>query len=141
MLERRDCGMLLKQINDTLQKNANNSLKTRDLTMTQIGVLLYLDQSDPLPRSLKDVEQYLHVAQSTAAGVVSRLEQKGFVEGLGSIEDKRIKMLQITEKGRACCRAAEQEMEHTEKQLLSGLTETERAIFQSLLQKVCDTMK
>lgn len=141
MAERRDCGMLLKQINDTLQKNANNSLKSQDLTMVQIGVLLFLDKSGQAECSLKEVEQHLHVAQSTAAGIVSRLEQKGFVEGFGSAEDKRIKMIRITEQGCACCRAAEQEMDHTEQLLLSGLTETERGIFQSLLQKVYDTMK
>ena len=37
------CGALIKQINDELEKQANNSLRADDLTMAQMGVLLALD--------------------------------------------------------------------------------------------------
>ena len=71
---------------------------------------------------------------------VARLEQKGMVEGLGSPEDRRVKMVRITSAGRECCRFAQRDMEETEQRLLSGLTETEQSIFLSLLKKVRDTL-
>ena len=99
MEKARDCGLLLKQIHDEMSKNANNALRSQNITLAQLEVLDLLDQAPEGRYSLKELEQILHVAQSTAAGIISRLEQKGFVEGLGDAEDRRIKRVQITPAG------------------------------------------
>lgn len=135
-----DCGFLIKHINDTLQREANNALRAKDLTISQLTVLLLLEDTPRWEMSLKELEKQLHVAQSTAAGIVVRLEQKGFVQALGSTEDKRIKMVRLTEAGLACCADSQLHMKQTEQRLLSGLTEEERILFGSLLQKVSETL-
>lgn len=140
MINQNTCGAIIKQMHDELEKNANNALRPQGLTMAQVGALLALRDMPEGQCSLKEMEQILHVAQSTAAGIVVRLEQKGLVEGFGSSEDKRIKMVRITSAGKECCFQAEQSMEATEKKLMSGLTETERSIFYSLLAKVRDSI-
>ena len=81
------------------------------------------------------------MAQSTAAGIVGRLEQKGFVESFGDPADRRVKLVRITTAGEDCCREAERNMERTEAELLSGLTEAERGILLVLLKKVRDTLQ
>lgn len=141
MINQNTCGAIIKQIHDELEKNANNALRPQGLTMAQVGTLLALKDMPEGQCSLKEMEQILHVAQSTAAGIIVRLEQKGLVEGFGSSEDKRIKMVRITPTGEDCCFQAEKSMEETERKLLSGLTETEQSIFYSLLQKVSATLK
>lgn len=95
------------------------------------------DQQIPL----KDLEKLLHVAQSTTAGIVHRLEQKRLVTSLGDASDKRIKLVKLTPLGEQYCKSAEQNMREAEENLLSGLTETEKNIFNSLLQKVQETLK
>lgn len=140
MINQNTCGAIIKQIHDELEKNANNALRPQGLTMAQVGTLLALKDMPEGQCSLKEMEQILHVAQSTSAGIIVRLEQKGLVEGFGSLEDKRIKMVRITPAGEECCFQAEKSMEETEKKLLSGLTETERSIFISLLVKVRDSI-
>ena len=99
MIPQDSCGSLLKQINDALERQANNSLRVDDLTMAQMGVLLALDRTDSKQMTLKELERIIRVAQSTAAGIVSRLEQKGFVECFGSAEDRRIKVVRLSESG------------------------------------------
>ena len=141
MANGRNCGDLLKQIHDELEKQANNLLRAQDLTMAQVGALLALNQTSEKQMSLKDLERWLHVAQSTAAGIASRLEQKGFVEAFGDPTDKRIKMLRITSSGMSCCKTAEKNMIATEQKLLSGLTEEEQAIFKMFLLKVRNSLK
>ena len=106
------CGRLLKQIHDGLEKQANNDLRTHDLTMAQVSVLMLLNDADKETLTLKEIEKALHVAQSTSAGIVSRLEQKGFVESFGDAEDKRIKLVRITQTGRQCCGEARANMDH-----------------------------
>ncbi len=85
MKERVTCVALIKQIHDGLEKQANNSLRSQDLTMSQVGVLIELRFSLEKQMTLKELERRLHVAQPTAAGIVARLEQKGFVEGFGGL--------------------------------------------------------
>ena len=139
MTEAGACAVLIRQIHMELEKNANNSLRQDDLTMSQISVLIELAQAEGNQMELKRLEQLLHVAQSTAAGIVRRLEQKGFVESYGSPEDKRIKMIRITPEGLACCEKARAGAQDAETQLTSALTDTERTILVSLLQKVRDS--
>lgn len=135
------CGMYIKQINSALEKNANNILRKQDLTFAQVSALLAIRDFPEQKISLKELEKILHVAQSTTAGIISRLEQKGLVTGFGDSSDKRIKLVQITPMGEKYCREAEQNMKEAEERLLSGLTETEKSIFNSLLQKVRDTLQ
>lgn len=140
MIDQNSCGALIKQIHDELEKNANNAMRAHDITMAQCSALLILNDAPQKQLTLKELERSLHVAQSTAAGIMARLEQKGMVEGFGSPDDKRIKMLRISPQGVECCKRAERDMAQTEKTLLSGLTETEQTIFLTLLKKVRNTL-
>ena len=136
----QDCGMLIKQINDELRKNANNALRSQGMTLTQLDALVELDRAPEGQRTLKELEQILHVAQSTAAGIISRLEQKGLVAGFGAAEDRRIKRVQITPAGVDCVRTALHHRAEAEGLILSNLTEAERNIFYMLLKKVRDSL-
>lgn len=140
MIDQNSCGALIKQIHDELEKNANNAMREQDITMTQCVTLVALHTAAEQQLSLKELERLLHVAQSTAAGIVTRLEQKGLVVSFGSPEDRRIKLVRLTLAGVERCRMAEQNMLQAEEKLLSGLTETERSIFLSLLRKVRATL-
>ena len=135
------CGTLLKQIHDALEKQANNRLSVDGVTMAQVGVVLMLDRAEHRQMPLKELEKALHVAQSTAAGIVSRLEQKGLVESFGDAEDRRVKVVRLSEAGAGCCRTADARMAEAERQLLSSLTEAERDIFILLLRKVRDSLQ
>lgn len=135
------CGKLIKQISDEMQKNANNAMRSLDMTMSQFGALLEIHQAPERQKSLKELEQSLHVAQSTVAGIISRLEQKGFVEAFGDAADRRVKLVRITPAGCECVADAEKDMVQAEQRLLSALTETEREIFYVLLQKVRNSLQ
>lgn len=137
----RNFGLLFKQIHDELEKRSNNLLRSQDLTLSQVGILQELNYGPEKQMSLKELEKRFHVAQSTAAGIVTRLEQKGFVESFGSADDRRIKMVRITPAGEQCCQFADQHVKETEATLLSELTETEQSILFALLEKVRDSLK
>lgn len=131
-----ECGRLIKQLNDTLEKNANNALRPQGLTLSQISVLMMLHDAEGRACQLKSIEKFLHVAQSTAAGVVSRLEQKKFVHSFGDDSDKRIKMVRLTPYGEKCCVNVRANMDLTEQTILKGLSALERTTLITLLIKV-----
>lgn len=140
MEERKECGALLKKINDELEKNANNALRAQNLTFTQLGALMELSAAPEGQLPLKELEKRLHVAQSTAAGIVSRLERKSLVGSFGAPGDRRVKLVKLTPAGMLRVESADSHRIQTEERLLSGLTETEKSIFYSLLKKVCDAL-
>lgn len=141
MSKQVSCGEYIKQIHDELKKRANNAMCVHDMTMTQFSALIALHRSSDNQMTLKEIESTLHLAQSTTAGIINRLEQKKYVESFSDLSDKRIKKVRITSEGKKYCLLADKSMEQTENELLSGLTDTEKSIFHSLLQKVWNTIK
>lgn len=141
MDELQTWGRFIKQISEEMRKNANNAMRSLNITAAQLDVLLELSRVPEKQLPLKELEQRLHVAQSTAAGIVVRLEQKGFAEGFGDPSDRRIKLVRITEAGIECAAAAIQGLYSAETKLLSSLTQTERDIFFALLKKICDGLE
>ena len=134
------CAALIKQINDSLERQANNILREDDLTIMQAAVLIELDQSDKKTLSLKDLEHTFGVAQPTMLGIVKRLTQKNLTETLGSPEDKRIKLVRLTERGLLKCSAGYAHMDSAEDSLLRTLSEDERKEFRRMLLKIKDTL-
>lgn len=141
MRECLDCGRLIKQIHDEMRKNINNAMRAQGMTMAQWDALIELDLAPEKRLSFKELEQRLHIAQSTTVGIISRLEQKGLAEGFGDPNDRRIKLVRITPAGMERIAESEQGRAEAEARLLAGLTETERDIFLVLLKKVRDTLR
>ncbi|MGM9615140.1 MAG: MarR family winged helix-turn-helix transcriptional regulator [Oscillospiraceae bacterium] len=134
-------GLLIKQIHDRLEKRSNNSLRAQDLTMMQVSVLMTLHDTENRQLSMKELERHFGVAQSTVAGIISRLEQKGFVEALGDVTDKRIKLVHITPAGEVCCAEAAHQMNEAEETLLRGLSAEERTLLNALLTRVAQNVE
>lgn len=136
MNEKNNCGMLIRQINNALEKRVNNQLKEKDLTVSQMSALIEILNAPAKKITFKELEKRLSLAQSTTAGLISRLEQKKLVLVSGDKDDKRIKYVEITSLGKTFCNEAKQEMEHTERELLENLSAKEEETFLSVLEKI-----
>lgn len=141
MAEYTPSASLIKQIHDRLEKRANNSLRSQELTMMQVSVLLVLNAADAQQLSMKALERHFGVAQSTVAGIVSRLEQKGFVEARVDADDRRVKLVHITRAGESCCTEAAGHMDEAEEALLHGFSPQERALLNRLLTRIVSNLE
>lgn len=138
-MQKETSGAFIHQIHNTIEKSVNNQLRKKGLTFSQMNVLITLVSVSEKRLSFKELEKRLTLAQSTTAGLISRLEQKGLVSVLGDKDDKRIKYVEITALGTKYYEDAELEMNEIEEKLVFCLSETERKTFLSLLKKVNDT--
>lgn len=109
--------------------------------MMQVSTLLALHDAQAQQLSMKELERHFGVAQSTVAGIVSRLEQKGLVEALSDAEDKRVKLVHITRAGEGCCTDAAGRMDEAEEALLRGFSEEEKAVLNHLLTRAVNNLK
>ena len=119
-----------------MEKNANNVLREQNLTISQSGVLVLLDEKEGKTASFKELEKEFGVSQPTMAGILNRLVQKDLVEVLTDSEDKRIRKAHLTQKGADKCKEGYKHMNSAEEQLLKSLTDDEKMEFNRLLLKV-----
>lgn len=129
-------GEILKQINDELAKRANNALKKDGLTFSQAGVILTLGEKQKEGMSIKELSRSICVAQPTMTGIIDRLQEKGIVQSSSDRNDKRIRIVTLTEKGIRCLKNADENKRMAETQFFEGLTEEERDQLITLLEKV-----
>lgn len=141
MYEENRSAVLIRQIHTEWEKSANNMLRRDGLTLSQITVLMELYKAESHQMELKQLERHLHVAQSTTAGIVHRLEQKGFVDVLPSPSDRRVKSVRITPEGQTCCDNARVSMRLEEEHFTAALTGDEQEQLITLLQKVRDSFR
>lgn len=134
-------GELIKRISTIYEKRANSDMQSREVTVSQMKMLVILSQSQEQTLPLKELERYFGVAQSTAAGVAVRLEKKGLVSPATDPADRRIKRLQLTKAGKALCDDSRAEMERFDDRMLACLTQDERQQLLELLERIYDAVK
>ena len=129
-------GLYIKKISDAMAKRANRSLQAHNLTLSQSLMLMTLADSEKQTHSLKELEAHFHVAQSTMAGLVARLERKGMLKTLSDPEDRRIKRVPLTQVGLKTSQACQEDIRQTEETLVAELNEEEKALLMDMLRRV-----
>jgi len=130
-----DLGLILKRIHDRIEAKANHNVRRMDLTFSQHHVLMYLMHHGG-EASYKELEKAFSVAQPTMAGIISRLDMKGFVLSRQNPKDRRLKMAALTEKGKEVCLASMEDLRRSEETMTKGFTEEEKAQLIEYLERV-----
>ena len=136
-----DLGLKLKRIHDVMEKNANREVERLDVTFAQHHVLMYLLHHKDEAVSLKELEKHFGVAQSTMAGIISRLEDKNLVYSFREPSDKRIKKAALTEKGMEVSEKSRKNMKAGVKGMTSRMTSEEAGELNRLLDILYETIR
>ena len=131
-----DVGYLIKSINDKLKVRADAELKQYHLTMSQSRVLVYL-RSRGGQATQKEIETFLDVAHPTVVGLVSRMEQNGYVT-CWPCEDGRNKYVRLTPQAEAIDKDMQRNQLENEEMLLAPLSPEDRERLRDLLLTVAE---
>ena len=134
-------GLLIKQINESLQKDANKKLEKQNLTLTQVGLITELGQKSNATATMKELEALLSVSQPTVVGIVKRLEQKGFVECFESPEDRRVKIVRLTKAGEVQGQIGLQYARECDDRMLAAIPPDQRDALRDMLEKIHKALK
>ena len=132
----KDPGRILKIINERFSQNGNRHFARFGLTVAQFDILGELWSAPEHKLTFKEQEQRLHIAQSTTFCTVTRLAKKGFVRKLDDPTDKRVKYVQLKEKGSSICARFFSDKEEQQRIQNLGLTPEELSQLNMLLEKV-----
>lgn len=116
-----------------------NALEKMDLTASQghiMGFLAHREQP-PCPR---DIEAEFQLSHPTVSGLLSRLEQKGFLELRTDPDDRRCKRIFILPKGRECHDLMHHTIQENERRIVNGFTPEEQELFAELLMRAITNM-
>lgn len=129
---RRDIGYLIKTIQDKMKSKADADLKRHHLTLAQSRVLIYLTEKGG-EATQKEIERFMEVSHPTTVGIISRMEQNGFLYSQMDTQDKRNKIVRLTEKAMAVATEMDAVIQKSEETLLQSLTEEEIQVLQKAL--------
>lgn len=140
MKEDVNIGGLIKYISDKIRQKADGNLKNHNLTLSQVRVMRFLGRKGGTC-SQKEIEDFLQVAHPTVVGIVSRLEQSGFVATCVSEKDKRNKMVALTDKGRGMSDDLRRFVEQYEQRMLQGLSDEQQQTLAELLHVIAKNLQ
>lgn len=116
---------------------ANMSEAGFDLTPVQFAALAVLEDNPGIDQAT--LSSLIACDRVTMGGVVSRLEERGYIERKVRKDDRRARTLQITERGASLLRIVMPAIRKTQEQTMSDLSEEERTLFMDLLVKLVQT--
>lgn len=128
----RGIGYLIKTINDKIKVKADADLNTYELTLSQSRVLTFLSIKSG-QATQKEIEEFLEVSHPTVVGIVSRMEQHGYVTTWFDSKQQRSKMVRLTAKAQTIGEELIGMVQEQEKSMLRGLTQEQVAELTKML--------
>jgi DNA-binding MarR family transcriptional regulator len=92
------------------------------LSFPQYNVLRVLDASRMGRNKLSEVSRIMLVPGANMTGLIKRLEKNGFIIRKSDPKDERVKMLEITRKGKKTLRDIEPEKDRSTEIMLKGFS-------------------
>lgn len=133
-MSEKEIGFLIKNINDKLKTRADADMKKYNLTFAQSRVFGFLRHSGG-QATQKEIELHLEVSHPTVVGIVSRMEQNGYVTTwTGS--DRRNKMVQLTTRAEQLGAELEKQIAQNEVTLQAPLSPEEADQLREMLFRI-----
>lgn len=104
-----------------------------DLTGAQLGALCLLEPDRSVP--MKHLCSLLNCDASNVTGIIDRLTHNGLIQREDSQEDRRVKMIRLTEKGTHLRQLAIAHLEKSEPHGIGLLSAAEKQQLAALLEK------
>lgn len=129
-------SMLIKKTSLIVEKKTNVVLAPYELTNTQFRTLLFLyHKRDKQIRQI-DIETAFAMTNPTVTGILNNLEKKGLVQRLENLDDRRSKLIALTDHALEMIPLLDSLGETIEGLVTSVLSDEEKAELAMLLKKI-----
>ena len=138
-MENVEISVLIKMSSLILDKHANQLLAPYDLTGSQFRILMLLYQSPSGNIRQIDIENEFLMTNPTVTGLVQKLEQKELIQRIPNTEDRRSKLLVLTERAMKMKEEILRVSDDLERQMTVNLSQKECAKLRELLTKILNS--
>lgn len=129
---------LMVKLGNAVTYYRNLKMQDMDLTSVQSDVIIAALRTPGITAS--QLKEELQLSQSTVAGIIARLDQKGLITKTTDSADARKGILNLTPQGQALEEGLKQIALKTQQALVEGMSEAEQEEFSRLLQIALDNM-
>ncbi|MCR8969046.1 MarR family winged helix-turn-helix transcriptional regulator [Facklamia sp. 7083-14-GEN3] len=98
--------------------------------------IMYLYCHQDAPVFQKDIEDHLNISKSVASHLIQRMKRNGFIETFPYAEDKRHKVIQLTNLGLKKCSKIEDFILMTKQTVLDGISQDEIDFLHKIFLKI-----
>lgn len=129
-------AIMVKVASLEFDKLSNQILAEHDLSNSQFKILKYLlRHQDGITRQI-DLEEYFSMRNPTVTGLLQNLEKKSFIERIENPDDRRSKIIKLTEKTIAMQPLLDEISVQLEATFTENLTDIEKEYMKVLLRKM-----
>ena len=137
-----ETGKMINKISHRLRRRSQAVQKTVGISEAQGRILDYiLVEGARRPVYPKDIEKEFDLRSSTVTGALTVLETEGLIARVPDERDGRLKKLVFTPKADGIRAALQGEIEETEKRMLQGISEEEKAVFLELAERMLKNLE
>lgn len=123
----------------TFSRIVDAQLRGVGFAMSQLPVLIVLKQGKPLPQA--ELARMARVEQSSMAQLLNRMERDGLIERLPDPEDKRSRLISLTDSARQRMHEGKAIMDATVKIALQGLSPADIELLGELMRRINDNLE
>ena len=131
--------IFFKRIDNRLKSNADAGLGKHGLTFAQSRIIRFLAEHGG-QTTQKEIEDYAHVSHPTIVGIVTRMEQSGFLSTCTDPSDKRNKVVRLTDKAKDINLEIRRSIDNGERAMLRSFSEEEVEQLRGYLIRICDNL-
>mgnify|MGYP003610534927 CR=1 FL=1 len=135
-MKHNNTGFYIKRISDYIEADANKALEQYGITFSQARVLSFLIKSQDKVIIQKDIEEFLELKHPTVIGILQRMEAKGIIVSSVDPQDKRQKIITLTDSAFELEKRIADHVEDAEQRMAEGMTKEELDEIKRLLHKV-----
>lgn len=128
----------VKIIENLASKYGDLHLKEIGLTQSQANIILLLAHQQERRFNQRDIERALNLTNPTVSGLLSRMEQKGFIVRSADPLDSRVRVVLLTEEAVQLVDQIYDRINETERKLLEGLTAEEERVISRLMRRIAE---
>lgn len=132
-------GHLARLLHFCMDQALTSAVENMELTAAQGRIVGFLMHS-PEPPCPRDIELAFHLSHPTVSGLLSRLEQKGFLELRTDPQDRRCKRIYILPKGIEILDRMHLAIGEIEERIVQDFTPEEREQFARLMRRAIHNM-
>lgn len=132
-------GILIKKTSQAFEKSASQVLAAYDLTPSQFKILKYVTLNPEASVRQIDLETYFGMSNPTVTGIIQNLEKKGMIYRQSHPDDKRSKIIILSEKAKNARHFILETSDNIEANFTKGLTPQEKDIMRTLLLKLLES--
>ena len=91
--------------------------------------------------NMTEIAEYIHVPLNTATGIIDKMEKQEFITRNRSKEDKRVVIIELTEKGNMQVQALADEITYYATRIIASFSKEEMELFYKMAQQTMHVLK